>query len=118
MHNGERVHPWIPPVDVEQTKNAMVLKLDLPGMTEKDITIELEGRTLLISGERKQDKEAQHEGYYSRERVIGRFTRSFMLPEEIDESKIDAKFRDGVLTVKIPRPTQQKPRRISIKASA
>src|ERR671923_2076810 len=96
--NGERAHPWVPPVDVEQTKDALVLKFDLPGMAEKDITIELEGRTLMISGERKEQKEGQHEGYYSRERLIGRFSRSFMLPEEIEESKIDAKFRDGVLT--------------------
>jgi HSP20 family protein len=118
QHNGDRAHPWVPPVDVEQTKDAMVLKFDLPGMSEKDIAIELEGRTLMVSGERKELKEGQHEGYYSRERLIGRFTRSFMLPEEIQESKIDAKFRDGVLTVKVPRPVQQKPRRISIKASA
>src|SRR5919204_2856703 len=113
LHDGERAHPWLPPVDVEQTKDALVLKFDLPGMAEKDIAIELEGRTLMISGERKEQKETQHEGYYSRERLSGRFTRTFMLPEEVQESKIDAKFRDGVLTVKIPRSVQQKPRRIA-----
>jgi HSP20 family protein len=118
LHNGERAHAWVPPVDVEQTKDAMVLKFDLPGTTEKDIAVELEGRTLMISGERTEQKEAQHEGYYSRERLTGRFTRSFVLPEEIEESKIDAKFRDGVLTVRVPRTVQQKPRRISVKASA
>jgi HSP20 family protein len=119
LHNGERAHAWVPPVDVEQTKDALVLKFDLPGVKEKDVTIELEGRTLLISGERKEQKEAQHEGYYSRERLIGRFTRSFMLPEEIEESKIDARFHDGMLTIRVPRLAQQKkPRRIAIKASA
>ena len=118
LHNGERAHPWVPPVDVEQTKDALVLKFDLPGMTEKDIDIELEGRTLIISGERTEQKASQHEGYYSRERQIGRFTRSFMLPEEIEESKIDAKFRDGVLTVRVPQALKQKARRIPVKASA
>ena len=117
LHNGGG-QPWVPMVDVEQTKNALVLKFDLPGMTEKDITIELEGRTLIISGERKEQKETEHEGFYSRERLVGRFTRSFMLPEEVEESKIDAKFRNGVLTVTVPRPTKQRPRRIAVKASA
>ncbi|MGZ4431828.1 MAG: Hsp20/alpha crystallin family protein, partial [Gaiellales bacterium] len=116
--NGEKTHPWVPVVDIEQTKDALVLKFDLPGMKREDVSIEVEGRTLTVSGERKEEKEDKHEGYYSRERLVGRFSRSFMLPEHIDESKIEAKFSDGVLTIRVPRPQEEKPKKIAIKASA
>ncbi len=116
--NGGKTHPWVPVVDIEQTKDALVLKFDLPGMKREDVSIEVEGRTLTVSGERKEEKEDKHEGYYSRERLVGRFSRSFMLPEHIDESKIEAKFSDGVLTIRVPRPQEEKPKKIAIKASA
>lgn len=117
-HNGDKAKTWLPVVDVEQAKDALVLRFDLPGIRREDVAIEVEGRTLTVSGERKEEKEEKHEGYYSRERLIGRFTRSFMLPENIDESKIEAKVKDGVLTVKIPRPAEQKPRKVEIKPAA
>ena len=107
----------MPVADVEQTKDAMVLKFDLPGMIERDIAIEIEGRSLTVSGERREEKEDKHEGYYTRERVIGQFRRSFMLPEGVDESRIEASFRNGVLTVSIPRSRAEKPRRVEITAA-
>ena len=118
QHNGDATHAWLPVVDIEQTKDAVVLKFDLPGMKREDVSIEVEGRTLTVSGERKEETEEKHEGYYSRERSIGRFSRSFMLPENVEESKIEAKFKDGVLIVKVPRSAEEKPRKISIKPAA
>ena len=114
QHNGDTTHAWLPVVDIEQTKDAVVLKFDLPGMKREDVSIEVEGRTLTVSGERREEKEDKHEGYYSRERSIGRFSRSFMLPENVEESKIEAKFKDGVLIVNVPRSADEKPRKISI----
>ncbi len=116
--NGDKTHPWVPVADIEQTKDALVLKFDLPGMKREDVSIEIDGRTLTISGERKEEKEDKHEGYYSRERLIGRFSRSFMLPENVDQSKVEATFRDGVLKITLPRPQEAKPKKIAIKASA
>jgi HSP20 family protein len=118
QHNGDTTHAWLPVVDIEQTKDAVVLKFDLPGMKREDVLVEVEGRTLTVSGERKEEKEDTHEGYYSRERTTGRFSRSFMLPENVEESKIEAKFEDGVLIVKVPRSAEEKPRKISIKPAA
>lgn len=118
QHNGDKTHAWLPVVDIEQTKDAVVLKLDLPGMKREDVSIEVEGRTLTVTGERKEEKEDKHEGYYSRERSTGRFSRSFMLAENVEESKIEAKFKDGVLIVKVPRAADEKPRKISIKPAA
>ena len=118
QHNGDQTHAWLPVVDIEQTKDAVMLKFDLPGMKREDVSIEVEGRTLTVSGERKEETEEKHEGYYSRERSTGRFSRSFMLPENVEESKIEAKFKDGVLIVKVPRSADEKPRKISIKPAA
>jgi HSP20 family protein len=114
-HNGEQLRAWVPVVDIEQTKDALVLRFDLPGIRREDVSIEVDGRTLTVSGERKEEKEENHEGYYSRERLIGKFSRSFMLPENVDESKIEAEVKEGVLTIKVPRPAEQKPHRVEIK---
>ena len=115
--NGDgRQVGWMPAVDVEQTDDSIVLKMDLPGMGREDISIEAKNQTLTISGERREEREEEHEGYYTRERVFGRFTRTFMLPEGVSPDDIEASFRDGVLTVRLPRPREEQPKPIEIKA--
>ncbi len=114
-HNGEQLRAWVPVVDIEQTKDALVLRFDLPGIRKEDVSIEVDGRTLTVSGERKEEKEENHEGFYSRERLIGKFSRSFMLPENVDDSEIQAEVKEGVLTIKVPRPAEQKPHKVEIK---
>jgi HSP20 family protein len=109
---------WMPAVDIEQTDDSIVLKMDIPGMRQEDVSIEVKNQTLTISGERQQEREEKHEGYYNRERVFGRFSRTFMLPEGVTPDDIEATFRDGVLTVRLPRPREEQPKSIEIKSES
>jgi HSP20 family protein len=105
---------WIPSMDLVETQDNFVLKADLPGMSEGDVNVELENNVLTISGERKTEHEEQHEGYYRLERATGAFSRALSLPEGIDADAVSAQFDNGVLTVRIPKPAQVKPRRVKI----
>ncbi|MDX6682192.1 MAG: hypothetical protein QOG94_2231 [Solirubrobacteraceae bacterium] len=105
---------WIPSMDLVETQDHFVLKADLPGMGETDVDVELENNVLTISGERKTEHEEQHEGYYRLERATGAFSRSLSLPEGIDAEAVEAAFDNGVLSVRIPKPAQAKPRRVKI----
>ncbi|MGH2840131.1 MAG: Hsp20/alpha crystallin family protein [Solirubrobacteraceae bacterium] len=105
---------WIPAMDLVETGDHFVLRADLPGMTENDVTIELESGVLTIAGERKTEHEDKHEGYYRLERATGSFSRALTLPEGIDPEGVEASFDNGVLEVRIPKPEQAKPRRVQI----
>ena len=105
---------WIPAMDLVETQDGFVLKADLPGMTEGDVNVELENNVLTISGERKTEHEAHHEGYYRIERATGSFSRALSLPEGVEPEAVTATFDNGVLTVRIPKPEQAKPRRVKI----
>ena len=105
---------WIPPMDLVETQDHFVLKADLPGMGEQDVSIELENNVLTIAGERKTEHEEQHEGFYRLERATGSFSRALTLPEGIDAEAVTAAFDNGVLTVRIPKPEQAKPRKVKI----
>ena len=105
---------WIPSMDLVETQDHFVLKADLPGMSESDVNVELENNVLTISGERKTEQEEQQEGYYRLERATGAFSRSLSLPEGIDAEAVAADFDNGVLTVRIPKPAQVKPRKVKI----
>lgn len=110
--NGQR--RWMPAMDLVETDEHFVLRADLPGMGEGDVTIEVEDRTLTLSGERKAEHEANGEGYYRLERASGPFARTLALPEGIDAEQIAARFEHGVLEVRIPKPEERKPRRVAI----
>ena len=105
---------WIPAMDLVETEDHFVLRADLPGMGEEDVNIELEDSTLTIAGERKSEHEANGEGYYRLERASGSFQRSLTLPKGVDPEAVTANFDRGVLEVRIPKPEERKPRRISI----
>jgi HSP20 family protein len=94
-----------------------VFKLDLPGMTRDQVTVSAYDHLLTVSGERREEHEQQHEGYVSRERAVGRFERSLTLPDHVKEEDIEASFKDGVLTIKMPRVAESKPRQIAVAAS-
>ncbi len=113
-NGGQAARRWIPPMDLVETHNDFVLKADLPGMAEGDVNIEVENNVLTISGERKTEHEEQHEGYYRLERATGSFARALTLPEGIDLETVTASFDQGVLTVRIPKPVQAKPKRVKI----
>ena len=105
---------WIPAMDLVETNEHFVLKADLPGIMESDVSIEVEKNVLTVSGERKTEHEEKHEGYYRLERATGAFSRSLTLPEGIDADAIKASFDNGVLEVRIPKPVQAQPRRVQI----
>jgi HSP20 family protein len=101
-------------MDVVETGDHFVLKADLPGLSENDVKIELEDNVLTIAGERKAEHEQQGEGYYRVERSWGAFSRSLTLPEGVNADAIQANFDRGVLEVRIPKPEEQKPRKVQI----
>ena len=105
---------WVPPVDLVEAEDHFVLKADLPGLSEGDVNIEVQDGTLTISGERKAEHEEREEGYYRVERAFGGFSRSLTLPKGIDASAVTAEFDNGVLEVRIPKPEERKPQKISI----
>jgi HSP20 family protein len=106
---------WIPAVDVVESDSHLVLRADLPGLSEDDINIELDDNVLTISGERKFAHEERRGGYYRVERSSGSFRRSMRLPEGVDPEAITANFDRGVLELTIPKPEQAKPHKVQIK---
>jgi HSP20 family protein len=108
---------WMPAMDLVEADDHFVLKADLPGLAEGDVSIEVRDNALTISGERKAEHEARERGWYRVERSFGRFSRSLSLPDGIDADAISAAFDRGVLSVTIPKPEQRKPRRIQIGGS-
>jgi HSP20 family protein len=115
--NGGTLRRWMPAMDLLETGDHFVLRADLPGMSEEDVNIELEDSTLTISGERKTEHESSEEGFYRVERASGSFQRSLTLPKGVDPEAVTARFDRGVLEVRIPKPEERKPRRISIGGS-
>jgi HSP20 family protein len=114
-NGGGGVRRWVPSMDLVETDEHFVLGADLPGLTEADVSIELEDNVLTVAGERKAEREDKEEGFYRMERSFGQFRRSLTLPEGVDADKIAATFDKGVLEVRIPKPEERKPRRVAIR---
>jgi HSP20 family protein len=112
----EQGRRWIPPVDLVEADDHFVLKADLPGLSESDVSIEVQDGTLTISGERRSEEESKERGWYRIERSFGSFRRSLTLPDGVDPDGIAASFDRGVLEVRIPKPEERKPRRVEITA--
>ena|SRR5438105_6975204 len=108
---------WTPAVDVHEDKDKYVVKAEVPGMKKEDIDVSLDGSTLTISGERKHEQERKEDETYRSERFFGRFQRNITLPAAVDASKIDANYKDGVLTITLPKSEEAKPRQIQVKTS-
>jgi HSP20 family protein len=109
---------WVPAMDLVETDDHFVLKADLPGLSEDDVHIDVEGDVLTVSGERKSEREDKSEGYVRVERSYGAFGRSLTLPEGVEPEAVSASFDRGVLEVRIPKPEQRKPRRVAIQVGA
>jgi len=112
--NGGTMRRWMPAMDLVETGDHFVLRADLPGLSEEDVNIEVEDRVFTVSGERKSEPESTHEGFHRVERAFGSFSRSLTLPEGVNAEAIEASFDRGVLEVRIPKPEERKPRKISI----
>ena len=113
--NGGDVRRWVPSMDLVETDEHFVLRADLPGLSEQDVSIELDDNVLTVSGERKVEQEEKREGFHRVERSFGRFRRSLKLPDGVDADAIAATFDKGVLEIRIPKPEARKPRRVEIK---
>lgn len=107
---------WAPSMDVSETKDAFVVKAEVPGMDPKDIQISLQEQLLTVKGEKQQEKEEKEERYYRMERSYGTFTRSVRLPVAVDGTKVTAAFKNGLLTVTLPKTPAAKGTTIPIKA--
>ena len=105
---------WMPAMDLVETDDHFVLHADLPGLDTADVSIEVEDNVLTVSGERKAEHETTKEGYHRVERAFGSFSRSLTLPDGVDADAVTASFDRGVLEVRIPKPEERKPRKISI----
>jgi HSP20 family protein len=112
--NANALRRWVPAMDLVETDEQFVLRADLPGLSEDDVSIELEDRVLTISGERRAEDEERKEGYYRVERAYGSFARSLTLPDGVDADAVEASFDNGVLEVRIPKPEERKPRKVAI----
>ena len=105
---------WSPAVDIYETDHNIIVKAELPEMKEKDIDIRLENDTLTLKGERKFEKETREENYHRVERAYGAFSRSFTLPTSVDQDKISAEYKDGVLKITLPKKVETKPKQIKV----
>ena|ERR1700716_4218526 len=105
---------FAPPVDIYEDEHTITLKLDVPGIEEKDIDVRIEGNTLTVHGERKIEKEEKEENYRRVERQYGSFTRSFTLPSSVDTGQVNAHYDNGVLKISLAKKTEAKPKQIKV----
>ena len=110
----QTARPWSPSVDIVETDNDIIMKADVPGINEKDIDIQIEDGTLTLKGERKFEEEKKGEGYHRIERAYGSFARTFALPDSVDTDKVTATYKNGVLTVKLPKKEVAKPKSVKV----
>jgi HSP20 family protein len=109
---------WLPPVDIAEDKDRLVLTAELPGFQKDQIQVQLEGGVLTLRGERKFEEEKNGRNYHRVERSYGHFVRSFTLPNDVDRDNVKATFTNGLLEVAIPKREEAKPRQIQIAAGS
>ena len=110
--------PWSPAVDIFETENELVLKADIPDVDAKNVGIQLENGTLTLKGERKFENEQNgHKGFHRIERSYGSFVRAFSLPDSVDGEKVKADYKQGVLTVTLPKKEVAKPKTINVEVA-
>ena len=105
---------FAPPVDIYEDEHTITLKLDVPGIEEKDIDVRIEGNTLTVHGERKIEKEEKEENYRRVERQYGSFTRTFALPTTVDAEKVQANYDKGVLRIQLAKKAEARPKQIKV----
>jgi HSP20 family protein len=104
---SEQFQNMTPRIDMSETDKELLLKVELPGMSEKDVDISINRDVLTISGEKKQEKEQTEKGWYRMERQYGSFSRSIPLPYEVESEKVEALYKNGVLSIKLPKSAVQ-----------
>ena len=109
--------PWAPPVDIFETEKELVMKFELPEVKKEDVEVKLEQDVLTLHGERKFEEKTDRENYHRVERHYGEFMRSFSVPLYVDAARINAEFKDGVLTIKLPKNEEARPKQINVKVN-
>ena len=115
--NGETMASWSPAMDVLETEDSVVLRAELPGLTEQDVEITVENNVLTLRGEKKFEHDESEGNYRRIESRYGSFYRSFSLPTSVDKERIDAKFANGVLQISLPKAEKAKPKKIAVKVN-
>lgn len=105
---------WYPPVDIFESKDSFLIRAELPGMKREDFNLEVKDGTLTLSGERRFEEPKDGVEYHRVERVAGRFSRSFYLPQAVKHDGIKATYRDGILEVYVPKADEAKPKQITV----
>ena len=111
---GRVTQNWVPSLDVWETDSEVVYAFDLPGIPQDKISIEVKEDTLTVTAEREKTEESSEEGFYRYERRYGTFARAVGLPPGVDQDHISASYDNGVLEIRVPKPEEQKPRRIAL----
>jgi HSP20 family protein len=113
---GGEGEEWLPSVNVSETDGDIKVKAELPGLEAKDIDISVSGDILTIKGEKKEEKEEKEEKYYYKEQYAGSFQRCIRLPSEVQSDKVDAKFKNGVLNIVLPKSKESETKKIKVKS--
>ena len=108
------VADWVPSVDISETEGEYQIKAEIPDVKKEDVKVTVEDGVLTIQGERKYEKEEKGKKYHRVERSYGSFIRSFTLPDLVDETKVKAEFKDGVLNLQLPKSEKTKPKAIEV----
>jgi len=105
---------WMPRVDISETESEFILKAEIPDVKKDEVKVTVDNGVLTITGERKQEKEEKGKKFHRVERYFGSFMRSFTLPDNVDEAKIEASFKDGMLNLRLPKTEKSKPKAIDV----
>lgn len=111
----EKSRSFIPALDIVEDEKNLVIKVDAPGMTQKDVSVEIQDDQLIVKGERKEEEEVKKKNVYISERRYGSFLRRIRLPDYVEAEKTQAKMKDGVLTITIPKKEEAKKKSVSVK---
>jgi HSP20 family protein len=111
------VADWVPTVDIAEDDREYLIKVEIPEVDKKDVKVTVENRLLTIQGERKKEKEDKNKRFHRIERVYGTFVRSFALPDDAEEENVKAEFKDGMLTVHVPKTEKAKPKKVEVQVA-
>jgi len=115
MEENLTVADWVPAVDIQESEKEYLVKAEIPEVKKEDVKVSIEEGVLTIQGERKAEKEEKGKKFHRTERVYGKFLRSFSLPSEVEEAKVLAEFKEGMLTLHLPKSERAKPKTIEVK---
>ncbi len=114
LEPGGGLEAWHPAVDVYEKDGKVVIKAELPGLEKKDISLDVNNGVLTLKGERRHEEEVKEEKFYRKEITSGKFVRSFALPADVEVEKIAAEFKDGILSIEVPKPEGSRPKQITV----